>query len=125
MTTKFNATDLQYQADKNFAPDKAQLWKFPEERDGWVHAHNAIRAELKMFQECCEAIQKQPSAALAEWQVKALQTIFQEHQHFVHGHHRNEDDILSPALAKRINYPAKLTDDHDGIIKAIVMLKPS
>lgn len=125
--SSFDPTDLQYQVDKKFAPDKEKLWQFPAEHDGWVHAHNAIRGELKMFQECCESIRKQATSSsattLKDWQAKALQSIFDAHDHFVHSHHSNEDDILAPALAKRFHYPEKLSSDHDGLVKAMADLK--
>lgn len=131
MTDSFDPTDLKYQADKEFAPDKDKEWQYPPQNDGWFHAHNAIRGELLMIQECCESLQKQASQqdpssiTLKDWQAQALQTIFDAHFHFIHSHHSNEDDIATPALSKRIVYPDKLTSDHDGLVKALADLKTS
>ena len=126
-TTKkaIDPTDFQYQADKLFPPDKECKWSYDKERDGWMHAHNAIRAELKVIEECFDAVNKQAcsSPKLLQWQVASFQKIFDSHYQFVHEHHHNEDGILTPQLNKRINYPAKLTDDHDGIVKQLETLK--
>ena len=118
-------TDLQYQADTLFPPDKESKWTYGSERDGWVHAHNAIRAELRVIEECFVAVQKQAcsSPKLLQWQVASFQKIFDSHYLFVHEHHHNEDAILTPQLKKRIKYPPKLTDDHDGIVKQLETLK--
>ena len=123
--SSFDPTDLQYQADKSFAPDKESKWTHGKESDGWCHAHNAIRAELQMVQECFLAAQKQAknSPHISEWQVKSFQKVFDGHYLFVHEHHTNEDNILTPKLTKRIKYPAKLTDDHDGIVKQLENIK--
>lgn len=129
MADKFDPTDLKYQADKKFAPDKESQWNHPAEHDGWVHAHNAIRGELRMIQEIFESLQKQAipedplSTKLKDWQVKALQSIFQAHSQFIHHHHRNEDEIMTPELIKRIVYPEKLTSDHDGLVEAMASLQ--
>lgn len=129
MAGKFDPTDLKYQADKAFGPDKESQWNHPADHDGWVHAHNAIRGELQMIQESLESLQKQvipedPSSInLKDWQVKALQSIFEAHCQFIHSHHRNEDEILTPELTKRIVYPEKLTSDHEGLVEAMSNLQ--
>ncbi|CAB9524863.1 expressed unknown protein [Seminavis robusta] len=121
MTTNqtIDVTDLQYQASKSFLPDKESLWKFPQEHDGWVHAHNAIRGEMQTIEDCFRVIQsrskKQPQ--LQNWEAAALRTVFDAHVNFVHVHHTNEDDIITPWLATRVNLPSKLTDDHAHIVR--------
>lgn len=126
--TTFNIKDPVYQANEKFKPDKEELYHHPAETDGWVHAHNAIRAELRMIQECIESIQtlskEDPGAiSLRDWQVKSLQAVFMAHYSFVHTHHKNEDDILAPKVAERVVYPKKLTADHDGIVEAMEDIK--
>ena len=111
-----DTSDLKYQADKAFQPDKESTWKFPKEHDGWVHAHNTIRNELQAIEDCLKATLSRADK-LASWETDALQTVYQAHADFVHTHHENEDELFSPWLAKRINLPSKLTDDHEGIIK--------
>ena len=129
---KIDPTDLKYQLNKVFQPDKESLWTYPKESDGWVHAHNSIRTEMTMLEECFLAIESQAvngnsgspeqegdnksNKSLQEWQVKSLKTIFAAHYTHVHEHHTNEDAIMTPALEKRIQYPAKLTDDHEGLV---------
>lgn len=131
--TNFNPTDLEYQAKKEFPPDKESLWNFPPDNDGWMHAHNMIRAELKLFEECLEAvIDRTPknnsadngtSKILQMWEIKAFQTVFDAHFDFVWEHHTNEDEILTPKFKERIVYPPKLTDDHEEIVRALKNLK--
>jgi len=55
--------------------------------------------------------------------VDALKYILQIHFENVHGHHTNEDAILSPVLKGRFAYPPKLEDDHTMIITNIHSLE--
>jgi hemerythrin-like domain-containing protein len=134
LSKPIDTSDLKYQADKAFQPDKESTWKFPKEHDGWVHAHNTIRGELQSIEDCLKAIQSRSGkqGTLQSWEIHALQTVIKAHCEFVHIHHENEDIIASPFLATRINLPAKLTDDHEGIVETlksigakIKTLKPS
>ena len=134
-----DTSDLKYQADKAYRPDKESTWKFPKEHNGWFIAHNTIRGEMQNIEDCLKAIlsraekhiKNDSAKVLASWEIDALQTVFNAHDSFVHLHHENEDDIVSPWLATRINLPSKLTDDHEGIVKMmgsieakIMALKP-
>lgn len=38
------------------------------------------------------------------------------HYVHIHNHHSNEDDLLTPYLETRINYPEKLTSDHTELV---------
>jgi hemerythrin-like domain-containing protein len=116
-----DTSDLKYQADKAFQPDKESTWKFPKENDGWVHAHNTIRGELQTIEDCLKAVQSRARTqpTLKSWEIQAIRTVFEAHCEFVHLHHENEDHIASPFLATRIKLPSKLTDDHPGIVKTM------
>merc|ERR1719198_2224148 len=75
-TPTVDVSDLQYQADARFMPDKGRLWKTPASHDGWVHAHNAIRFEIGELKRVLEAL---GTAVLAEWQVHAVKTWWAGH----------------------------------------------
>ena len=94
-TARVDTSDLRYQADPAFKPDKAQMWKTEEAHDGWVHAHNAIRFEIGELKRVLDAL---GSTTLAEWQVRAVKAWWANHEVHVHEHHRNEDDVLNPVL---------------------------
>jgi len=115
-TPAVDVTDLRYQADPNFAPDKTHLWKAPASHDGWVHAHNAVRFEIGEMKRVVEAL---GTSVLAEWQVSAVKTWWAGHAAHVHEHHSNEDDIFNPVLRTRIVYPAKLEADHVDLVAAM------
>lgn len=110
LSTKLvDTTDKSLQADPKFPPDKEPLWKYPREADGWVHAHNAIREELKEIKSALEALASQQTS---DAQVRALKAIFEIHYIHVVDHHYNEDKVVGPTMMKRINLPSKLTTDH-------------
>jgi len=115
-TPTVDVSDLQYQADTRFQPDKGHLWKTPASHDGWVHAHNAIRFEIGELKRVVEAL---GATALAEWQVAAVQAWWEGHATHVHEHHSNEDDIFNPVLRTRVVYPEKLEADHAQLVAAM------
>lgn len=128
-TARVDTSDLRYQADPAFKPDKAPMWKTEEAHDGWVHAHNAIRFEIGELKRVLDAL---GSTTLAEWQVRAVKAWWANHEVHVHEHHRNEDDVLNPVLRTRIAYPQKLEADHvelvaamDSIAACVAALAPS
>ena len=99
---------------KDGAPaDKASLWKYPETSDGWYRIHNALKAEMLKFAAGMSAC-KTP---LEAWQVDALQAYWKGHMKLVHKHHMHEDDMFTPMLKEKVNYPAKLEADHDELLK--------
>lgn len=55
-TMTFDATDKKYLKSEEFLPDKESSWKYPPEADGWVHAHNSIRAEMRALIEAVDAV---------------------------------------------------------------------
>jgi len=112
-TPPIDTQDLAYQADPAFLLDKNHLWKTPNTQDGWVHAHNAIRFEIG---EMKRVIATLGSSALAEWQVKSVQTWWGHHEKHIHEHHSNEDDIFNHFLRKRVVYPEKLEADHVELV---------
>jgi hypothetical protein len=118
----FDSTDSKYQQSQDYVPDKEMLWEHPAEHDSWVHAHKAIRAELRMIQECCEAVQKK-GGGLKSWKVQGLQNVFDAHYGFVQQHYAAHDEILAPALVERIQYSAKLTAPPKGIETTLEGLK--
>ena len=120
--TAFDPTDPKYQVKEEFKPDKEGTWHYPAEEDGWMKAHNAIRAELDLLQDCFEAVLSR-GGRLEKWEIECLQQVFDAHNLFLHEHHTSEDKILAPALAERFKYPEKLTDDHDAIVDALAVLK--
>lgn len=103
---KVDTSNLKWQADTAFAPDKESSWTYGAETDGWMHAHNAIRGELEdiklAFTKC------QERGDLPEWAVSAIQQVWKEHYEHVHAHHMNEDELFVPFLETRIKLPEKV-----------------
>merc|ERR1712066_839886 len=75
-TPLVDVTDLAYQADPNFMPDKTDLWKHPESNDGWVLAHNAVRFEIGEMKRVVEALS---TKILEEWEVMAVKAWWSGH----------------------------------------------
>lgn len=49
--------DPQFAKDaENFPPDKKGKWNHTEAEDGWTHAHNQLREEMRIMKECLEKI---------------------------------------------------------------------
>jgi len=65
--------------------------------------------------EALEASKKR-GGALQEWEVACVTTAWKTHYLHIHSHHSNEDDMLTPYLETRINYPDKLTADHKELV---------
>jgi hemerythrin-like domain-containing protein len=114
----FDATDLRYQVSDKFKPDKESTWTFPMNNDGWMHAHDSIRGEMKDIQQMLIAI-KERKVPLKDWEVKALTCVFSAHFIHIHAHHSNEEIFVMPELQKRIKIPDKLEDDHVELMKKI------
>ena len=108
----FNVQDPSYQANEEFKPDKAHLWKIPPEKTGWVLAHNAIREEISSFLHALEKI----NSTLKKNQIIAIEKWWKGHSIHIYEHHSNEDQYFNPFIRQRINYPEKLESDHNDLI---------
>jgi hemerythrin-like domain-containing protein len=108
----FDPTDLKYQVDPAFPPDKESAWTYPPEKDGWAMSHLALTSEIRIFGEAFESIK---SRALLDWEVKSIQTAFAGHYQHVTWHHNDEDDNVVPFFKKRFVYPERLESDHPKI----------
>jgi hemerythrin-like domain-containing protein len=93
--------------------DKADLWTYPETSDGWYRIHNTIKAEMAKFSAGIAAC-KSP---LEAWQVEALQAYWKGHSDLTHDHHKHEDEMFTPMLKEKVNYPEKLEADHEALTK--------
>ena len=119
-TPLVDAKDTSFQADQKFFPDKEETWGYPAEKDGWMLAHNSIRAEVLKFEAVLTHIS---GRTLKDWEKEGMKVWWKAHEEHVHGHHKNEDDIMNPFLRTRIKYPEKLEADHEGIIEIMEKLK--
>mmetsp|Transcript_16207 Transcript_16207/g.25903 ORF Transcript_16207/g.25903 Transcript_16207/m.25903 type:complete len:273 (-) Transcript_16207:74-892(-) len=120
LTKPVNASSPQFQAQPSFPADKESLWTYPPSSDGWIWAHNALRAEL---QQMTLLIAHLGDRKLEAWEVHSMRAWWACHELHVHDHHQNEDEIMTPEMATRINLPAKLTTDHQGLISRMEALK--
>lgn len=118
-TPLVDTSDLQYQADPNYLPDKEALQTVPMHLDGWVFAHNAIRAEVRQMAKIISHLGDRP---LKPWEVTAMQQWWAAHYEHVHGHHVNEDDIFTPRLLERIKLPERLSSDHETVVEHLSAL---
>jgi len=115
-----------WQVSPNFAPDKESTWKGPKEEDGWFHAHNAIRGEIRDLIDGVEFISTKvfpKSNSLPSWVVESIQTIWLNHEEHVHSHHDNEEKIMFPFMKERIVIPEKLEADHATLLKHMEEIK--
>lgn len=106
--SSFDPTDNKFQLKDEFKPDKEKLWPFPKEEDGWTHAHNSLRAEMRTLVECLEATNKR-QGGLQDWEVNCIKKAWAAHEVHIHCHHKNEDDIMVPFLKTRFRYPNKVS----------------
>jgi Hemerythrin HHE cation binding domain len=103
----FDPTDPKYQLKEEFQPDKEPSWPYPAEKDGWMHAHNAIRDEMRNLVTSLEATDAR-KGTLRDWEAKCIKKAWAAHEIHVHSHHTNEDNILVPFLLTRFKYPEKV-----------------
>jgi hypothetical protein len=110
--------DAQWAMDAAAHPaDKEPLWNHPQEDDGWVHAHNALRGEIEGYGKAlANTVARSDGKAPAAWEVAAMQQWWAGHAAHVLNHHKNEDDLFNPVMKERIRWPAKLETDHEGLV---------
>lgn len=116
MIETIDTNDPRYQIGSEIKPDKTDLWSHPMIEDGWMHAHNAIRGEMRDIEEALNAFEEKFPDGFTAWATEVLKQVWFNHEIHIHSHHANEDDIMTPYLKKRINLPQKLEDDHLDII---------
>ena len=94
LNNKVDISDLKYQANKNFLPDKRILWKMSESETGWVIAHNAIREEIKSMKNTLDKL----ILPIKKWQIECIQKWWDGHYIHIIEHHKNEDEQLNPFI---------------------------
>eukprot|EP01083_Nonionella_stella_P017121 47850_1 len=114
-----NVTDIEWQDDPKFKPDKSSTWTSPVEQDGWVHAHNALRGEIKDISLCLQSVSKKFPNDIPSWTSESIKTMWSLHKEHIISHHDNEDKIMTPFMKKRIKLPDKLESDHTIILTLI------
>lgn len=107
VTTAFDPTDSKFQLNDEFKPDKESSWPYPKEEDGWTHAHNSLRDEMRSLVTALEATNSR-DGDLQEWEVNCIKKAWGAHFTHVHSHHTNEDKIMVPFLKTRFLYPEKV-----------------
>jgi hemerythrin-like domain-containing protein len=123
-TTTTNSTNsivdfAQHQKLSEFPPDKESTWPYAKEDDGWMHAHNSIRAEMDLLIAAIDSIREKPLSAA---QISYIQQAWQCHYEHVHAHHSNEDDLLVPFLSTRFVYPVQHENDHTALVAKLEAL---
>ncbi len=116
LMSSMETSDPKWQVSDRYKPDKEGTWSHPAKADGWVLAHNAIRGEITDFIEALQSISKKYANSTPLWAVDSIQKFWIHHETFVHHHHTNEDDIMTPFMKTRITLPEKLEADHIDII---------
>ena len=104
----FDPTDKKFQINDETKPDKESSWPYSKEEDGWVHAHNSIRDEMRQLVTALEATNGRDGGDLQDWEIKCIKKAWKAHEIHIHSHHSNEDDIMVPFLKKRFHYPNKV-----------------
>eukprot|EP00538_Stauroneis_constricta_P002849 CAMPEP_0119558162 /NCGR_PEP_ID=MMETSP1352-20130426/10229_1 /TAXON_ID=265584 /ORGANISM="Stauroneis constricta, Strain CCMP1120" /LENGTH=272 /DNA_ID=CAMNT_0007605429 /DNA_START=88 /DNA_END=906 /DNA_ORIENTATION=+ len=110
----FDPTDAKHQVSPQFAPDKEKTWNHTKEQDGWVHAHDSLRREMKMMIKALKAC-KSRGGGIKFWEANCIKQFWGTHFSHVHAHHHNEDEIMVPFLKTRFVYPEKTITDHEGL----------
>mmetsp|Transcript_31007 Transcript_31007/g.81090 ORF Transcript_31007/g.81090 Transcript_31007/m.81090 type:complete len:135 (+) Transcript_31007:383-787(+) len=87
--------DLSYQISPKTPPAYEGEWKFPREQDGWMHAHNSFRNELKLV---ADALAICAEKGLSSSRVVAVNSMWDAHLLWVHEHHHTESDLLDPGF---------------------------
>ena len=103
----FDPTDKKFQLNNEAKPDKESSWPYPKEEDGWVHAHNSLRDEMRQLVTAIEATAGR-DGDLQEWEIACIKKAWKSHEVHIHSHHSNEDDIMVPYLKTRFRYPDKV-----------------
>jgi len=104
-TAAFNPKDPKFQLHAQFKPDKEESWPYPAERDGWVHAHNSIRDEIRNLIAAVGATHSRRGRSVAAWEAECILKAWAVHSEHIHSHHASEDDIMTPFLETRFAYP--------------------
>jgi len=113
-----NTSDIMWKASENFQADKGDLWKNPPEDDGWVRAHNSIRDEVdSLIDGLASVSEKYTDSSIPVWAIASIKQYWSHHEHLVHSHHGNEDNIMNPFMKTRVNLPEKLEADHTIVIE--------
>jgi hypothetical protein len=118
-------TDTQWQVDEKYNPDKEDTWGYPATKDGWMHAHNAIRGELNDLSEAIKSVATKYPNGTPSWAIDSIKTLWNAHEIFIHAHHGNEDIIMTPFLMTRIKLPDKLESDHKIVVDIMNDVKQS
>jgi Hemerythrin HHE cation binding domain len=111
----------QYQKIPEYPPDKEGTWPYAKEDDGWMHAHNSIRAEMNQLIAAIDGIRGDKPLSAA--QISYIQQAWQCHYEHVHAHHSNEDDLLVPFLSTRFVYPVQHEHDHTSLVAKLEALQ--
>jgi hemerythrin-like domain-containing protein len=87
---------------------------------GWVHAHDAIRLDMKDIAEAVESTAKRLTAKAPEgWEADNIKTAFKAFYGQTHKHHDHEEELAFPFLSTRIKLPEGFTTEHESLIKAL------
>ena len=112
-----NTSDTTWKASEKFKPDKEDLWKYSADNDGWVKAHNMIRNEVDSLIDALSSVSEKYDSSTPVWAITSIKQFWSHHEHLVHDHHGNEDNIMNPFMKRRVNLPEKLESDHDIVIE--------
>lgn len=93
-------------------------WSYRAELDGWVKAHEAVRADLADLLSALTAWKNriEKGQAAAQWEVSNLKEYFSIFEHNVHHHHDSEEKILFPFMETRVKLPPKMSADHKTLL---------
>jgi len=111
--SRINPLDKKWQLDPAHGPIFESEWKHPEKKDGWYHAHNALRYEVEQMKRVLKHLKNRK---LLAWEKNSIATWWAAHSESIHAHHHSEDEIMTPFIETRVKYPRKLTTDHTGLV---------
>lgn len=121
--TAINPSESKWQVSDEFKADKASLWKYPPEKDGWMLAHNMLREEITNLNSSLQGVADKFPNSTPDWAVDSIKALWAHHYDVVMDHHRNEDEIMNPFMKTRVQFPEKLEADHQVLVTLMNEIK--
>jgi len=125
------STEMTKEVGKMLVPEGTELeevmaknknWPYPAHLDGWYLIHVAIRVDMENIKTAVgqTLAQLKDSKPLSAWQVRYWQKYFANFYDIVHMHHENEEEIMFPFIATKVQLPPKMSADHQTLTATLV-----
>ncbi len=100
--------------------EKNDRWPFTTKDDGWIKAHDALRADLSDLRAVIQAMQQlAKNNRLTKRQIKSVLVYWARFQHSLTHHHDTEDHIVIPWMCTRVLVPDTVASEHKELLDAM------